>query len=358
MASIEMNNIVKRYGSLAVVNNVSFVANSGKFVTLLGPSGCGKTTLLKCIAGLETPSNGSIKIGESIVFSSEAGIFIPPNKRKIGMVFQSYALWPHMNTFDNIAYGLAERKWNKERTRDRVREIMALLNLQDLEQRYPSQLSGGQQQRVALGRAIAYPSELLLLDEPLSNIDAKLREKMRFEIKEVQKKIGVTTIYVTHDRREALSMSDQIIVMSDGELVAQGTSTNLWNDPRSAFVADFLGLVNVFEGTVAGKMEGHMIVRTKNGLSIKCESSTEFEVGQQVEVFADPYNVEFLSENATPQSGNVWKAEVCGKSFMGSETDYEVVIEDKRLFIRSRHNVSVGNALIKIDPKALIVTKQ
>ena len=248
MSSITLKNITKFYGDVEVIKNFSQVIADHEFVTLLGPSGCGKTTLLRMIAGFEKPTTGEIMIDDVVVSDSEN--FIPPNERKIGMVFQSYAVWPHMNVFDNVAYPLKINHVKKSEIKERVENILDAVHLLPYINRMPNELSGGQQQRVALGRALVSNPKLLLLDEPLSNLDAKLRESMRYEIKEMQKKFGITVVYVTHDQTEAMTMSDRVIIFNKGVIQQIDTPINIYKNPANEFVRDFIGRINFINGTV------------------------------------------------------------------------------------------------------------
>ena len=244
MADVEVRGVSKRFDDLWAVKRVSFTAPAGSFVSLLGPSGCGKTTTLRLIAGFQSPDEGEVLIDGAVVNA------LPPWQRNLGVVFQNYALFPFMTVFDNVAFGLRRRKVARGETQQRVTEALDLVGLPGLEGRYPRQLSGGQQQRVALARALVIRPEVLLLDEPLSNLDAKLRGDMRFELKRIQRETGVTSIFVTHDQEEALTLSDQIVVMNLGEMQGGGTPKQVWENPGSAFVADFLGVENLFPGNV------------------------------------------------------------------------------------------------------------
>ncbi|MBQ3458023.1 MAG: ABC transporter ATP-binding protein [Synergistaceae bacterium] len=247
MSSITLNNITKNYGDVQIIRNFSDKFNDREFITLLGPSGCGKTTMLRMIAGFEKPTTGEIKIDDVVVSSADE--FVPPNLRNIGMVFQSYAVWPHMNVFDNVAYPLKIKRVPRSEITERVMNILEAVHLSPYVKRMPSELSGGQQQRIALGRALVSNPRVLLLDEPLSNLDAKLRESMRFEIKEVQKRFGITVVYVTHDQTEAMAMSDRVIVFNHGAVQQADTPMNIYRKPANQFVADFVGKINFIEGT-------------------------------------------------------------------------------------------------------------
>lgn len=251
MSSIVMTHVKKFYGKVQVIKDFSYEFKDKEFITLLGPSGCGKTTLLRMIAGFEKPSEGEIRIDDVIVSGPEN--FVPPNERHIGMVFQSYAVWPHMNVFDNVAYPLKISRVPKKEIQERVMDILEAVDLSNLENRMPDELSGGQQQRVALGRALVSKPKVLLLDEPLSNLDTKLRESMRYEIKNMQKKFGITVIYVTHDQIEAMTMSDKIILFNGGVAQQIGTPITIYNNPVNKFVADFIGRINILEGISDGQ---------------------------------------------------------------------------------------------------------
>lgn len=247
-AHIEIDNVVVRYGAVTVVRGVSFAIEPGRQLTLLGPSGCGKTTMLRAIAGLESPTSGEIRIGGKAVYSEAKRINIPAEKRGLSMVFQSYAVWPHMTVADNVAYGLKVRNTPKAEIADKVMKALEMVQMSQYAERRASALSGGQQQRVALARAFVFQPEVLLFDEPLSNLDAKLRADMRIELRELQHRLGVTSVYVTHDLEEALAMSDRIVVMRDGLIQQIGTPAEIYNYPRNDFVADFVGSANLVQG--------------------------------------------------------------------------------------------------------------
>ena len=252
MSEVRIEHVFKRFGDVTAVSDFDLTVKDGEFVSLLGPSGCGKTTSLRMIAGFERATEGEIYIGDHCVSSHIKNTFVPPEKRDIGMVFQSYAVWPHMTVTENVAYPLKIQKVPKEERAARVAEMLKLVHLDEYGSRYPHQLSGGQQQRVALARALVMRPGLLLLDEPLSNLDAKLRESMRFEISSIQKELGITVIYVTHDQSEAMTMSDRVVVMSRGVIQQIGTPYEIYRNPANNMVADFIGLVNFVEGEVQG----------------------------------------------------------------------------------------------------------
>ena len=246
MATVTIKHVTKAFGDNVVLKEFNETFQDGEFITLLGPSGCGKTTMLRIIAGFEKPTTGELYIDDQLVSGGKT--FIPPEKRSIGMVFQSYAVWPHMNVYDNVAYPLTIKKTPKAEIRKSVEHVLEIVHLSQYAQRFPNQLSGGQQQRVALARALVAAPKLLLLDEPLSNLDAKLRESMRFEIKEIQRQLGITVVYVTHDQTEAMAMSDRIFLINRGVVQQCGTPEEIYNRPANQFVADFLGKVDFFKG--------------------------------------------------------------------------------------------------------------
>ena len=253
--TIKINNLTKKFGDDVAINNVSLEIEPGSFLTLLGPSGCGKTTLLRCIAGLEEPDGGEIYIGDKLVFSFERGISLPPGQRELGLVFQNYALWPHMKVDKNITFALEIQKMSKDEMQERMKEALTEVQMEGYEDRYPREMSGGQQQRIALARMLAYRPKVFLMDEPLSNLDARLRMDMRSEIKRLHRMAGATTVYVTHDQVEALTMSTTIGIMKDGVLQQVDTPDNIYHYPANLFVADFIGnpKVNLLEGVVSGK---------------------------------------------------------------------------------------------------------
>ena len=263
MATVNIQNVTKAFGDNVVLREFSATFRDGEFITLLGPSGCGKTTMLRIIAGFEKPTAGEVFIDGTLVSGGKT--FVPPEKRGIGMVFQSYAVWPHMNVFDNVAYPLTIRHVLKAEIKTSVERVLGIVHLSRYAGRFPSQLSGGQQQRVALARALVAEPKLLLLDEPLSNLDAKLRESMRFEIKEIQRKLGITVVYVTHDQTEAMTMSDRIFLINRGEIQQRGTPQEIYNSPVNQFVADFLGKVDFFKGEAK---DGRIVFSAMGGQSI------------------------------------------------------------------------------------------
>ena len=255
MEKIELKEITKKYGKVAAVDNMDLSIKEGEFLTLLGPSGCGKTTTLRMIAGLEEPTHGVLSSDGRVLFSRETGIYVPPEQRNLGFMFQSYALWPHMNVRKNISLGLETRKIPKERINEKVKDVLEKVQLTGYDGRYPSELSGGQQQRVALARMIAAESAIFLMDEPLSNLDAMLRVDMRFELKRLHKELNATSVYVTHDQVEALTLSDRIVVMHEGRIMQSAAPEELYLKPANLFVAKFVGSprINLIEGNIVSE---------------------------------------------------------------------------------------------------------
>jgi iron(III) transport system ATP-binding protein len=332
------------------VDGINLNIASGKLVTLLGPSGCGKTTTLRCLAGLERPDAGRIVIGDTVVFDSAKGIFVPPSDRGIGMVFQSYAIWPHMTVFENVAFPLRvarNRKFTSAEIKDKVRLALEMVRLGGYESRSATQLSGGQQQRLALARGLVREPAVLLLDEPLSNLDAKLREQMRFELKRLQRTLRITTVYVTHDQSEALALSDEIAVFNSGRIVQYGGPQDIYRHPKTQFVADFIGSANFLSGTVkqAAAGDGMVAVETRHGM-FRCGFAEEVAPGQAVVVTARPEDL--VLSQAPPGDGlNVFKGTVSGRVFLGDVIDYMVDIGEGDIRVRARpeFDFRVGNAV-------------
>src|SRR5512136_606465 len=294
---IRVRNVSKNYYSdgkkIEALADVDLIIPSNRIFTLLGPSGCGKTTLLRCIVGLESPDTGEIAIGDEVVFSTEKGIYVPPEKRGLGMVFQTYAIWPHMNVFDNVAYPLQTRNEPQEEIRRKVERTLHFVQLDGFENRPATKLSGGQQQRVALARALVAEPKVILFDEPLSNLDAKLREETRKELRACLTELKMTAVYVTHDRIEALSLSDAVAVMKSGKIVEIGTPWEVYFDSDRRFVADFIGRANFVEGKVAKGGEPHTMIDSVIG-AIACEKKIGASLGKAVTVCIRPEFIRVL----------------------------------------------------------------
>jgi iron(III) transport system ATP-binding protein len=319
LASVDLRGLTKRFGSLAVVDNVSLRIDHGQLVCLLGPSGCGKTTTLRLIAGFLEPSDGEIKVGDRLV-SSKART-LPPEQRSMSMIFQSYALWPHMTVTENIVYGLRLRKMDRDTIAKKLASILATTKLEALAQRYPGELSGGQQQRVALARALIVEPETLLLDEPLSNLDANLREEMRFEIRRLHDEYRYTTVYVTHDQSEAMTTADLIAVMNSGRIDQLGSPEDIYARPESEFVARFIGASNVIKGTALD--ENHVSFA---GATLQVVGA-KLAAGQSAPVAIRQHDVQLTTQApASPQ--NVVKATVTRQVYLGAARDYMVETPD------------------------------
>lgn len=330
MVSVTAQNIVKHLGKTLVLKGVSLEIKPGEFFFVLGPSGCGKTTFLRVLAGFLFPDEGRVFFGDRDV------TFLPPHKRNAAMVFQHYALFPHMSVWENVAYGLKVRKLPRNEIERRVKEALRLVRLEGFEKRLPLQLSGGQQQRVALARAIAVQPDLLLLDEPLSNLDAKLRAEMRSELKALQRQLGVTTVYVTHDQKEALAMADRIAVMHDGQIVQVGIPTELYRKPRTRFVAEFLGDANVWEGRVKSVHSDLVIVETAFG-QVNCQPpSFTLREGEKVWVMIRPEMVSIAFDRAESLSQpNTFSARIEQTVYLGETV--EVVAKIGETSVKALH---------------------
>ena len=323
--AVELRKVVKRYGDVVAVHAMDLSVEDGSFVTLLGPSGCGKTTTLRMIAGLERPSEGDIYIKGRRVNE------LPIHKRNLGIVFQNYALFPHKTIFDNVAFGLKYRSVDKQTMRARVKEALELVRLPHTEGRLPSQLSGGQQQRIALARAIVIQPDVLLLDEPLSALDANLRDEMRVELKRIQRELGVTSIFVTHDQAEALAMSDKVVVMSDGWKEQEGTPEDVYNRPHSRFVAEFLGTSNLFEGRVVSVDSGIATLRTSEGFDLVLKVTDGLEVGSSVRVVVRAEKVDLANRHEARDGATVLDGTVVTVDYQGLAARYFVSVADRRL---------------------------
>jgi len=341
---VRLENISKSYvdprtdKTFYAVRDVSLDITPGSFVTLLGPSGCGKTTTLRMIAGFETPDDGDIYLGDIPINH------LTPNKRDTAMVFQSYALFPHYNVFDNVAYGLKLRKLTKSEVSARVRDILSLVEMQGMETRMTHQLSGGQQQRVALARALVVEPGVLLFDEPLSNLDAKLRVNMRTEIRRIQQKLGITAIYVTHDQSEAMSISDQIIVMNQGEIAQMGSPMNIYYKPNDEFVADFIGEVNFLEGICQDMRDGYCSVMVEGGI-VQVDTQTLHKADEPCKIVLRPEAIQIAAEGLLPCTVEM-------SCFMGSYQYYHVRIGD--VLIKIMDNCPINKAIFAVGDRVFI----
>lgn len=354
MPNLKLEHIVKRYGKQHAVDSLDLEVHDGELLTLLGPSGCGKTTTLRAISGFVTLDSGHIYIGDREITT------IPPERRGIGLVFQNYALWPHMTVFQNLAFGLQLKKLPKEVVRQRVEKGLSIVKLDGYEQRYPRQLSGGQQQRVALGRALVLEPDILLLDEPLSNLDALLREQMRFEIAQIHRQLGITTIYVTHDQTEAMVMSDRIAVLDSGRIVQLGSPADIYSAPSNRFVAGFMGTTSFIHATVENATGDLVTVKTDRGLRISGRGAG-LVVGQPAEIAVRPENIEFRGESdlsKTEGSSNLFSARVVRATYVGELIDYQLEIGGSLVRAKGKvteHFSEGSEAVVHLDPLRLAV---
>jgi spermidine/putrescine ABC transporter ATP-binding subunit len=312
MVTIDLKELTKRFGEVVACDSIDLHVEDGELFTLLGPSGCGKTTILRCIAGFYTPEEGQVFFGETDMTR------VPPNNRNTGMVFQNYAIWPHMKVFDNVAFGLKIRKLPKEEIRKKVMDILELVRLGGFEKRTPFQLSGGQQQRVALARALVIEPRVLLFDEPLSNLDAKLRMEMRHEIKRIQKEFGITTIYVTHDQEEALSISDRIAVMELGKIRQVDSPYQIYQEPQNLFVADFIGSCTFLQGEITSANGGKLVMKTPWDLELHGRTTRDdvsFKQGDEVFAAIRPedFRVQKPSSNFNQLSSTIQSVVFTGR---------------------------------------------
>ena len=319
MASVELRGLTKKYGPQAVVDNISMTIEHGTLVCLLGPSGCGKTTTLRLIAGFVEPTEGEIRVGDRVVSSPQKTL--PPERRNMSMIFQSYALWPHMTVAENIVYGLKLRKIDSGTVKKKLDAILATTRLAVLAERYPGELSGGQQQRVALARALIVEPETLLLDEPLSNLDANLREEMRFEIRRLHDEYRYTTVYVTHDQSEAMTTSDVIAVMNAGKIEQAGSPEEVYDRPRSEFVARFIGMSNVIKGKA---LDADTVSVAGTPLRV---TGGPLKTGGDAAVSVRQQNIRLLAKEPDAKD-NMLSAKVIRQVFLGSNRDYMVEIAD------------------------------
>jgi iron(III) transport system ATP-binding protein len=340
---VEFDHLGKNFGAEAAVRDISFSVGRGEFVTLLGPSGCGKTTTLRCIAGLERPDYGEICIDGEVVASARRSIYLNPEDRNIGMVFQSYAVWPHMTVFENVAYGLRVRRAPISVIRERTTRALELVSLAHLAERYATKLSGGQRQRVALARAIVYEPKVLLFDEPLSNLDAKLREQMRVELVRLQKEVGITSIYVTHDQSEALVMSDRVVVMNKGMIQQIGDPHTIYAQPANTFVANFIGVANLMEGILLGRSGEFCDMEIPLGegrtpLRLKAVGPNDAPQGQQLILSVRPEDLSVhLRKPDSASNVNLFEGEVIDTVYLGNFLECRVRVGRYEIGIQIDH---------------------
>jgi len=360
MSGVQIEGVSRHFGEVVAVDNIDLAVDPGEFVTLLGPSGCGKTTTLRMVAGLEQNTTGRISIGDRVVSDAAAGFFVPPDRRQLGMVFQSYAIWPHMSVFDNVAYPLRIRRRPRDEIHERVIRTLKLVEMEPYAERPAPALSGGQQQRVAIARALVFEPEVLLLDEPLSNLDARLRTQMGDEFRALQKRLGITSLYVTHDQEEAMALSDRVVVMQAGRILQAGTPEAIYQRPRSEAVAAFFGAPNLLKGSVAAcRSDGN------GGFSLSvrgvhwegdCLAGEAFAEGEPVIVLVRPENVGIGDAGvaAGASDGGIrWSGQVRQLAFRGARVSLAVETPAQRLNVESPALLKVreGDALTLSVPR-------
>jgi iron(III) transport system ATP-binding protein len=342
-ATLDVTDLRKQFSiGRPAIDGVSFAVPAGEIVVLLGPSGCGKTTTLRCVAGLEHPTSGEISIAGRLVSSPERGILVPPRSRELGMVFQSYAVWPHMTVRQNVVYPLKHRKITRTEANRKVDEVLQLVGLSEYADRPVVALSGGQMQRVALARSIVYRPQLLLLDEPLSNLDAKLRLRLRDDLRIILKQTGMTALYVTHDQAEAVVLGDRIGVMRDGKLLQMGTPDEIYNRPADLFVANFTGATNELTGTLVGRSGDFGVIDFGDGRRGEAALLHALELGDKVRIALRPENIRIGRQDGA----NVFSAQIVDRRYQGTQTVYQIDLFGRRLEVlelgtAARHQVGV-----------------
>ena len=360
MADIEIRKVSKRFGANLVVDDISLTINDKEFVTLLGPSGCGKTTILRMIAGFLAPDAGEIRVGGQLV--SSATYAVAPERRNMGMVFQNYAVWPHMNVNQNVAFGLEMKKVAKEEISTRIGRMLDMVGLANLGQRYPAQLSGGQQQRVALARALVVEPTILLLDEPLSNLDAKLREQMRFTLKDLQRRTGITFVYVTHDQAEAMAMSDRVAVIQQGKIQQFGLPREVYEKPANRLVADFMGLVNLLKGSLAAidASSARSTVRLSDAWTVEAYAAAELMAGEDVTLVIRPEDISLLPASAKAGDSRLALGKVSARTYLGNIIDYRLEVEGQPLRVQAPHSADFHveeTVAVKVDEERCLALR-
>lgn len=324
-ADLKISNLLKSFGTgPRAIDDVSFSVDAGEVVVLLGPSGCGKTTTLRSVAGLETPTGGTIRIADKVVADPAQGIFVPPRRREVGMVFQSYAIWPHMTVFRNVAYPLQHRRMSRSAIAKRVAEVLELVGLEDYAKRPVVALSGGQMQRVALARSLAYHPRILLLDEPLSNLDAKLRLRLRVDLRKIIKEAGVTALYVTHDQSEAVALGDRVAVMQGGKLLQIAPPVELYNAPAELFVAEFTGATNVIPCRVLARSGNEARVGLTGGAEMVAQVHPGARDGDLADLAVRPENIKLATNSERREDHNAIAGRVLEARYQGTQTGYQV----------------------------------
>ncbi|HMG41329.1 MAG TPA: ABC transporter ATP-binding protein [Acidimicrobiales bacterium] len=359
--AVRVQNLVKHFrrddgSTVNAVDDVSIEVAPGEFMVLLGPSGCGKTTLLRSIAGLEQPASGTIEIGGEVVFSPVGSIDVPPERRNVNMIFQSYALWPHMTALQNVSYPLECAHVPKPERRERAESALAMVGIPELGGQHPGQMSGGQQQRVALARALVSNERLVLFDEPLSNVDAKVREQLRFELLSMQRELGFAAVYVTHDQIEAMELAHRIAVMQEGRVAQIGPPRTIYDEPRSYYVANFIGTTNVFAGVVTGHDDSRDLLTLDSDLGPveAVAGSSEIRPGSDATLVCRPERCTLSTQE--PEGPNRWSAEVVASRFVGSHTEHALMVGTSRFRVwRADHDIyEEGSSVwISVPPRDL-----
>ena len=353
-SSVRIEHLTKKFGAVTALHDLSLHVAESEMLVLVGPSGSGKTTCLRCIAGLERPTSARILIGGRVVFSDKEDIFVNPEKRQIGMVFQSYAIWPHMTVFENVAYPLRAMGAPRSSIKPRVEESLRLVQLDELADRYSSQLSGGQQQRVALARSLVGEPTLLLFDEPLSNLDANLRIQMRLEIRELQKRLGFTGVYVTHDQAEALAIADRVAIMQGGLLRQIGTPREVYDYPANTFVAGFMGATNLLAGKVLDQNNGQTVVELDGGFLLRLRDASPLKSGEQLTISVRPETLKLLAAAAPTDTVGAWPGQIALSTFIGDTVIYNIRMGPHTLEIRESPNVvhePGASVVVVADPR-------
>ena len=351
MSDLIIEGLVKTFGQVRAVDGVSLTVKDGTLTTLLGPSGCGKTTTLNSVAGLDPIDEGVIRVGDFVLNDTKRGIALQPEQRELGMVFQSYALWPHMKVYGNLAFGLKLQKVPAAECKKRITEVLGLVGLSELEDRYPFQLSGGQQQRVALARAVVTQPRLLLLDEPLSNLDAKVREQARFWLRDFQRRLGITTVYVTHDQAEALAISDMVAVMSNGKLLQYAPPREVYEKPTSRFVADFIGVSSFLTGTIIERADDETRVKIESGEVLTTRRAAPS--GDRVTIAVRSERIRLLP--ATECEPNTIPAKIASSVYLGSKWQHLVEIASGTMRVETMDAAPGADVRIGFVPEDLIL---
>ena len=353
MPEITVEGLTKAFGGNRVLDDVTFKARHAEFVTLLGPSGCGKTTTLMSIAGFVRPDGGRIQCGDAALFDGHSRLWLAAERRNLGVVFQSYAVWPHMTVFDNVAFPLRIRRMSRQALRARVHEALDLVEISPQAGRYPHELSGGQQQRVAVARALVHEPSVLLLDEPFSSLDAKLRERARVWLKELQKSLSLTTLFVTHDQNEALAMSDRVLVMDRGRILQDGTPEEVYRQPRSVFVAEFVGQCNALPGTITGINPDATATVTLDGSDTQVTAPPPAEAvsGTRVTIVVRAEAIRIVDDTA-PGRLNTYRADVKDGLFQGSHYLYDVTVGGQAIMVATGRRLTAASVVVEIPPES------